>query len=192
MDDLVQKACELYQHTACFSVETILTGTVWLEETHRKSPDSKVALAIALHYLLLALRADGALGIEARPRILRRRGPLASTRLGRSPARPTGKLPVDNNSPGSQKTRSKIMNPGSLEKRWEVTLGPEPLIHVHYATASQEVMSNGFKGLAQELREVADQLEAVAYAVEQKINRGSEGGRTPFNECRSADKTLAP
>jgi hypothetical protein len=61
MDDLVQKACELYQHTACFSVETILTGTVWLEETHRKSPDSKVALAIALHYLLLALREDGAL-----------------------------------------------------------------------------------------------------------------------------------
>ena len=58
MDTLIRKAWELYQHTAHFRVETILTATVWLEEKHRKAPSDKVALAIAVHYLLLALRQD--------------------------------------------------------------------------------------------------------------------------------------
>lgn len=60
MVTLVQKAWELYQHTARFPVETILTATVWLEEKHRKTPGEKIALAIALHYLILALRHDAA------------------------------------------------------------------------------------------------------------------------------------
>jgi hypothetical protein len=63
MDTLVQKAWELYQHTARFPVETILTATVWLEERHRKTPGEKIAMAIALHYLILALRNDA--GIES-------------------------------------------------------------------------------------------------------------------------------
>jgi hypothetical protein len=54
------------------------------------------------------------------------------------------------------------MNDTYAVKRWEVTLSPEALIHVHYETASTEVIHNGFKGLAQELREVADQIEAIA------------------------------
>ena len=54
------------------------------------------------------------------------------------------------------------MNDGRFGKKWEVTLGPEALIHVHYETASPEVMNEGFKGLARELREVADQLEAIS------------------------------
>jgi hypothetical protein len=58
MDPLVQKAWELYRHTARFPVETILTAIVWLEEKHRKMPGEKIALAIALHYLILALRQD--------------------------------------------------------------------------------------------------------------------------------------
>jgi hypothetical protein len=58
MDTLVQKAWELYQHTARFPVETVLTATFWLEEKHRKMPGEKLALAIALHYLILALRDD--------------------------------------------------------------------------------------------------------------------------------------
>jgi hypothetical protein len=58
MDTLIQKAWELYQHTARFPVETILTATVWLEEKHRKAPGEKIAMAIALHYLILALRHD--------------------------------------------------------------------------------------------------------------------------------------
>lgn len=47
-------------------------------------------------------------------------------------------------------------------KKWEVSLGPESLVHVHYTTASTEVISDGFQGLARELREVADQIEALA------------------------------
>ena len=54
------------------------------------------------------------------------------------------------------------MNGGNAGKKWEVTLGPEPLVHVHYATASPEVISDGFEGLARELGDVADQLDAIA------------------------------
>ena len=39
-------------------------------------------------------------------------------------------------------------------KKWEVSLGPESLVHVHYTTASTEVISDGFEGLARELRDV--------------------------------------
>jgi hypothetical protein len=61
MDTLVQKAWELYQHTAKFPVETILTATVWLEAKHRKTPGDRIAMAIALHYLILALRQDASM-----------------------------------------------------------------------------------------------------------------------------------
>jgi hypothetical protein len=64
MATLVQKAWELYQHTAGFPVETILTATVWLEEKHRKTPGDKIAVAIALHYLILALRHDAGMESE--------------------------------------------------------------------------------------------------------------------------------
>ena len=64
MDSLIQKAWELYQHTARFPVETILTATVWLEEKHRKAPGEKIAMAIALHYLILALRHDAGMGMN--------------------------------------------------------------------------------------------------------------------------------
>ena len=47
-------------------------------------------------------------------------------------------------------------------RKWEVSLGPEALVHVHYVTASPEVVSDGFEGLARELRDVADQIEALA------------------------------
>jgi hypothetical protein len=63
MDALMQRAWELYQHTARFSVETVLTGTVWLEEKHRETPDDKVAMAISLQYLILAVRHDA--GMES-------------------------------------------------------------------------------------------------------------------------------
>ena len=39
-------------------VETILTATIWLEEKFRQTGDGKIAFAIALHYLLLALCQD--------------------------------------------------------------------------------------------------------------------------------------
>ena len=63
MDTLIRKAWELYQHTAHFRVETILTATVWLEEKHRKTPSDNVAMAISLHYLILAVRHDA--GMES-------------------------------------------------------------------------------------------------------------------------------
>jgi hypothetical protein len=46
---------------ARFSLRTILTATLWLEERHQKTRDKKVAMAIALHYLMLALREDARL-----------------------------------------------------------------------------------------------------------------------------------
>jgi hypothetical protein len=58
MDLLVKKAWDLYRHTARFPVETIHTATIWLEEKHKKTPGEKIAMAIALHYLILALRYD--------------------------------------------------------------------------------------------------------------------------------------
>lgn len=65
MDILVQKAWELHQHTARFPVETILTATVWLEEKHRKTPGERIAMVIALHYLILALGHDPGIGSAA-------------------------------------------------------------------------------------------------------------------------------
>ena len=47
------------------------------------------------------------------------------------------------------------------KKKWEVIIGQGALVHVHYETASTEVINDGFKGLARELREVADQIEAA-------------------------------
>ena len=61
------------------------------------------------------------------------------------------------------------MNDATPEKKWEVTLGPEPLVHVHYATASAQVISDGFKGLARELRELADQLDAIARQADREL-----------------------
>lgn len=54
------------------------------------------------------------------------------------------------------------MNDSDCGRKWEVSLGPEALVHVHYMTASPEVISDGFEGLARELRDVADQIEALA------------------------------
>jgi hypothetical protein len=61
MDSLIQRAWDLYQHTAGWPRETILTAAVWLEEKYRKTPRQRIALAIAIHYLILALRDDTSL-----------------------------------------------------------------------------------------------------------------------------------
>lgn len=58
MDSLVQKAWELYRLTARFRIETIVKATNWLEEKYRQAPDGRIAMVVALHYLLLALRDD--------------------------------------------------------------------------------------------------------------------------------------
>jgi hypothetical protein len=61
-----------------------------------------------------------------------------------------------------RQSRNKTMDDNHSGKKWEVSLGPEALVHVHYSTASPEVISEGFQGLARELRDVADQIEALA------------------------------
>lgn len=56
-------------------------------------------------------------------------------------------------------------------KKWEVSLGQGALVHLHYETASTEVISDGFKGLARELREVADEIEAIALQSRQQTQQ---------------------
>lgn len=58
MIPLVKKNWVLYQATARFPVETIYKVTAWLEERYHKSPCRKIALAIAVHYLILAIRHE--------------------------------------------------------------------------------------------------------------------------------------
>lgn len=64
METLVDKAWELYRLTAHFPNETILQAAQWLEARHCKTPGGKLAVAIALHYILLARRED--IAMEAR------------------------------------------------------------------------------------------------------------------------------
>jgi hypothetical protein len=54
------------------------------------------------------------------------------------------------------------MKDGVSGEKWEVTLAQGAQVHVHYDTASTEVINDGFKGLARELRRVADEIEAIA------------------------------
>ena len=97
MDTLVQKAWELYQHTALFPVETILTATVWLEEKCRKTPPGeKIALAIALHYLILALRHDAGMGSATAEEYCARAARWQVRACESSAVTPTAKATEDN------------------------------------------------------------------------------------------------
>ncbi|HBA39498.1 MAG: hypothetical protein A2W10_12465 [Deltaproteobacteria bacterium RBG_16_55_12] len=58
-DPWVERAWEIHRQLECLPVGTILKATVWLEERHRKAPHWKTAVAIALHYLVLAIREEG-------------------------------------------------------------------------------------------------------------------------------------
>jgi hypothetical protein len=46
--------------------------------------------------------------------------------------------------------------------KWEITLCPTGKLHVHYQTGSPDVLRGGYLRLAQELREVADQMAALS------------------------------
>jgi hypothetical protein len=56
------------------------------------------------------------------------------------------------------------MKETTCEKKWEVTICPTATVHVHYETGSPEILQDGFRGLARELRDVANQLDAMAEA----------------------------
>jgi hypothetical protein len=79
MDSLIDKAWDLYSQTVRVPVQTILTAITWLEEKHRKAPSGKLAQAIALHYLIIALRSGRP--IKPSARVLRRGRALASAGL---------------------------------------------------------------------------------------------------------------
>ena len=55
-DPWIEKAWEIHCQLECLPAGTILKATVWLEERHRETPHWKTAVAIVLHYLVLAIR----------------------------------------------------------------------------------------------------------------------------------------
>src|SRR5262245_31895616 len=57
-DPLVQQAWEIRRRTAHFSLDVILTATIWLEHHHRRTLDPRTAIALALQYLVLAMRHE--------------------------------------------------------------------------------------------------------------------------------------
>ncbi len=77
MDTLVQKAWELYQHTAGFPVETILTATVWLEEKHHKNVRRQDRYGDRAPLSDSRAAPQRRHGIGNRARLLRPRRPLA-------------------------------------------------------------------------------------------------------------------
>lgn len=56
-------------------------------------------------------------------------------------------------------------------KRWEISVCPMGMVHVHYKTGSLDILKEGFLGLAREIRDVADQLEALSLA------KGGQNGK---------------
>jgi hypothetical protein len=54
----MRKLWQLHGLTAGLRATTILTATRWLEHEYRHVPYGNVALAIAIHYLLLAMRGE--------------------------------------------------------------------------------------------------------------------------------------
>lgn len=55
-DPLVQKAWEVRRQAENFPIEVLLEAAVWLEEKYRKTPCKEIAGALALQYLILAMR----------------------------------------------------------------------------------------------------------------------------------------
>ena len=58
MDSLISKACELGNKTAHCRLDVIFRAMKWMEEKYRDVPNGKIAVMIALHYLVLAMRQE--------------------------------------------------------------------------------------------------------------------------------------
>ena len=52
----------------------------------------------------------------------------------------------------------KILN----KARWEISLCPTEMVHVHYEIPVSDALEDGFFGLARDLRNLADQLENMS------------------------------
>ena len=55
-DPLIRKAWEVRQQSEHFPVEVLREAATWLEEQYRKAPSKEIAIALALQYLILAMR----------------------------------------------------------------------------------------------------------------------------------------
>jgi hypothetical protein len=55
-DPLIQKAWEIRQQAEQFPLEVLRKAAAWLEEKYRQTPSKEIAVALALHYLLLSMR----------------------------------------------------------------------------------------------------------------------------------------
>jgi hypothetical protein len=55
-------------------------------------------------------------------------------------------------------------------KRWELTLSPMGMVHLHYETLLSNVLQEGIGGLARELRQVADELTRLDSARETAVD----------------------
>jgi len=55
-DPLIQKAWEVRQQSEHFPIEVLREAATWLEEKYRKAPSKELAIALALQYLILAMR----------------------------------------------------------------------------------------------------------------------------------------
>jgi len=55
-DPLIQKAWEVRQQSERFPVAVLREAATWLEEQYRQAPSKEIAVALALQYLILAMR----------------------------------------------------------------------------------------------------------------------------------------
>lgn len=54
-------------------------------------------------------------------------------------------------------------------KRWELTLSPMGMVHLHYETLLSSILQEGIGGLARELHQLADELNGLGSAREAPI-----------------------
>jgi hypothetical protein len=66
LDPWIEKAWQINLQTERFPEKTILKATLWLENKHRREPHWKTAVAITLHYLILAIREE----LQKRPDVV--------------------------------------------------------------------------------------------------------------------------
>ena len=55
-DPLIQKAWEVRQQSEHFPIAVLREAATWLEEKYRTAPSKEIAVALALQYLILAMR----------------------------------------------------------------------------------------------------------------------------------------
>ncbi|MGB7951829.1 MAG: hypothetical protein WCH75_29430 [Candidatus Binatia bacterium] len=73
-------------------------------------------------------------------------------------------------------------------ERWELTLSPMGMVHLHYETLLSTILQEGMGGLARELHQVADELTRLGSARETPVPR--EPARPGSQICPARSPTL--